>query len=575
MIRIGLCQTNPSVGDIEGNYERIKSSIASARKDDVELLLFPELSLTGYPPEDLLLQPHFSEHAAEVMTRLASEISDIVVVLGFPYLLENKLFNSAAVICRGEIINIYSKHRLPNYAVFDEQRYFESGNKSSVLVLNDARIGITICEDVWHPGGPPEWATTEGGAEILVNLSASPYHRAKGQEREQLFSARAVEYNCFLAFCNTVGGQDELVFDGHSFIVDPTGTVIIRGKQFEEDLVVADLDHTEATQKRVPDARWENGISTDSKRVSIIPLPRTQSKDVKPFPKKLSSLLTSEAEVYQALVVGTSDYFRKNNFNHAVLGLSGGIDSALALVIAVDALGPEAVSAVSLPSRFTAEVNRIDAKELTERLGVHLLEIPIEPLVTEYETALNQVFKDTQPNVAEENLQARIRGNLLMALSNKFNWLVLTTGNKSELSVGYATLYGDMAGGFSVLKDVFKTWVYRLCLWKNQPTEVIPINIINKPPSAELRPDQLDSDSLPEYDVLDSILTAYVENDQSARSIEEMGHDRSTVNHVLTLVDRAEYKRRQAPPGVRISTRAFGKDRRLPISNGSSRLNSV
>tara|TARA_B100001123_G_scaffold450900_1_gene624867 strand:- start:20129 stop:21856 length:1728 start_codon:yes stop_codon:yes gene_type:complete len=575
MIRIGLCQTNPSVGDIEGNYERIKSSVASARKEDVDILLFPELSLTGYPPEDLLLQPHFTEHASETMAALASEITDIVVVVGFPYLLDNKLFNSAAVIYRGKIINIYSKYRLPNYAVFDEQRYFESGSKSSVVILNEARIGITICEDIWHPGGPPEWATIEGGAEILVNLSASPYHRAKGREREQLFSDRAIKYNCFLAFCNTVGGQDELVFDGHSVIVDPAGKVIIRGKQFEEDLVIADLDHTEATLKRASDARWKNSLSTDSKRVSLVSIPRIKSKKIKPFRKKLSPLLTPEAEVYQALIVGTSDYFRKNHFNHAVLGLSGGIDSALALVIAVDALGPEAVTAVSLPSRFTAEVNRIDAKKLTERLGVHLIEIPIETLVAEYETALNQVFKDTQPNVAEENLQARIRGNLLMALSNKFNWLVLTTGNKSELSVGYATLYGDMAGGFSVLKDVFKTWVYRLCLWKNEPTEVIPVNIIKKPPSAELRPDQLDSDSLPEYDVLDAILTAYVENNQSAREIELMGYDNSTVNHVLTLVDRAEYKRRQAPPGIRISTRAFGKDRRLPITNGSSRLDSV
>ena len=383
-----------------------------------------------------------------------------------------------------------------------------------------------------------------------------------------MLATRAVDYSCFVAFCNAVGGQDELVFDGHSVIIEPAGDVVARGKQFQEDLVVVDLDLLRASRQRLHDPRWRQRLATETDRVALVTLagPAREPRDpVRPQPPLPP--LEPEAEVYQALVLGTSDYFRKNGFRHAVLGLSGGIDSALALVVAADAVGPDAVTAVSLPSRYTAEVNREDAAQLARTLGVKLLEIPIPELVTGYDAALADLFAGTEPNVAEENLQARIRGNIVMALSNKFGWLVLTTGNKSEMSVGYATLYGDMAGGFSILKDVLKTWVYRLARWRNRDGEVIPQRIIDKAPSAELRENQLDTDSLPPYNVLDGILEAYVEQDHAPSEIEALGFDAPVVRRIVDMVDRAEYKRRQAPPGVRISTRAFGKDRRLPITN--------
>lgn len=555
MVRVALCQANLSVGDINGNIERIRDRISTASELGVDLVVFPELSVTGYPPEDLLLRPGFIERAKHAVHALAAEIENIVVLVGFPSLSGN-LYNAAATLSEGKVTTIYHKRHLPNYAVFDEQRYFASGSTAVVLRLNGLGIGISICEDLWQLGGPAEWAVREGGAELIVNLSASPYHRAKGYEREQMFATRCTDYNCYLAFCNAVGGQDELVFDGHSLIIDPTGNVLARGKQFEEDLVIADID---------PIA--DHATQIQSNRVTQVEV----FQDQKPKPpfvqKEPRTRMEPEAEVYHALVLGTADYFHKNGFQHAVLGLSGGIDSALSLLVAVDALGPESVTAISLPSRYTATMNREDAAELTERLGVRLLEIPINALVEGYESALANPFADTAPGVAEENLQARIRGNIIMALSNKFDWLVLTTGNKSEMSVGYATLYGDMAGGFSILKDVFKTWVYRLSRWKNLGAESMPQRIIDKLPSAELSENQLDTDNLPPYDVLDEILAAYVEDNRSPTEIEALGFDRALVERIINLVDRAEYKRRQAPPGVRISTRAFGKDRRLPITN--------
>ena len=566
MVRIALCQANLPVGDIDGNVDRIRTRIDQAREKGADLVVFPELAVTGYPPEDLLLKPSFAEHAHTAVRTLAAEIRDTIVLVGFP-LLSGDLYNAAAVLADGEVQSIYRKCFLPNYAVFDEQRYFASGSRAVVLDLGGVRIGVTICEDIWYPGGPAQWSAVDGGAQVIVNLSASPYHRAKGLERERMFQTRCVDDSCFLAFCNAVGGQDELVFDGHSVIMNADGEVMARGQQFEEDLVVADIDPASALRRRLHDPRWRQHFETRADRVTLVQAasPRdTKPTLMQPVP---GTLLEPEAEVYRALTLGTGDYFRKNGFERAVLGLSGGIDSALALVVAADALGPEAVTAVSMPSRYTADMNREDAADLASRLGVSLLEAPIHELVTAYDAALAPWFAETEPSTAEENLQARVRGNIVMALSNKFGWLVLTTGNKSEMSVGYATLYGDMAGGFSILKDVLKTWVYRIAEWCNRDQEVIPRRIIDKPPSAELRKEQLDTDSLPPYDTLDAILEAYVEDDRTRSEIEALGFDGALVRRVAAMVDRAEYKRRQAPPGVRISTRAFGKDRRLPITN--------
>ena len=639
-LRVALCQCNLPVGDLAGNLDRLRDLIACASERGADLTVFPELSATGYPPEDLLLNPRFTEAAADGVRRLAASVTGTVAVVGLPDL-AGDLHNAAAVLAGGEVAAVYRKHFLPNYAVFDEQRYFGRGDAALTVDLGGTRVGVTICEDLWYPGGPGRWAAIDGGAVVLVNLSGSPYHRGKGVERERMLAQRAADYGCFVAFCNAVGGQDELVFDGHSLVIDPAGRVVARGAQFEEDLLVVDLDILSATRRRLHDPRWRQA-GADRDRVRSIaveaaaptgpaePAPPGEPADVPDAPladgrgrhgfreapgsepaggrhaaprrdaparpvesappasptsdrrmavrgpapprpaasaPRVPPLLGPEAEVYRALTLGTADYFRKNRFRHAVLGLSGGIDSALALTVAADALGPGAVTAVSMPSRFTAAENRDDARELADRLGVELLELPIADLARAYDRALAEPFSDAPPNVAEENLQARIRGNLLMALSNKFGWLVLTTGNKSEMSVGYATLYGDMAGGFAVLKDVLKTWVYRLARWRNQEGEVIPQPIIDKPPTAELRENQLDTDSLPPYDVLDAVLEAYVEDDRSPEDIAGAGLDPALVDRIVAMVDGAEYKRRQAPPGVRISVRAFGRDRRLPITN--------
>ena len=563
MLRLALCQANLPVGDLAGNVERIRHGIRHARDRGSDLVLFPELALTGYPPEDLLLKASFVREAAEAAGALAAEVTGIVAVVGVPASgAEAALHNAAMVLADGRIAATYHKHHLPNYAVFDERRYFAPGRQALVIEVRGWRVGLTICEDIWMPGGPADWAAAEGGADLLANLSASPYHREKGQERESLFAARCRRQRCGLAFCNAVGGQDELVFDGHSLVIGPDGALIARGAQFEEEMLVVDLERPAGSRDAAPEPAGDGQVTTVSLTAPAAPAPRP------PLPSpQTAALLSPAAETYRALTLGTADYIRKNRFSGAVLGLSGGIDSALTLAIAADAIGPEAVTAVSMPSRYTAAENRDDAAELARRLGVRLIELPIEDLASAYAAALTRPFAGTEPDVTEENLQARIRGNLVMALSNKFGWLVLTTGNKSEISVGYATLYGDMAGGFAVLKDVLKTWVYRLSVWRNRNGEVIPQRIIDKPPTAELRADQLDSDSLPPYDLLDAILEAYVEQDRSPAEIEGLGFDRDTVERVVQLVDRAEYKRRQAPPGVRISTRAFGKDRRLPITN--------
>ena len=570
VIRVALAQDNLPVGDLPGNIRRTQLRLDQAQEHGADLIVFPELSVTGYPPEDLLLKKDFVDNAADAIDELASAASNITALVGYPMISADtqSLHNTAAVLINGQVAARYRKHHLPNYAVFDEQRYFTAGNKAVVINIGDCLVGITICEDIWMDSGPLVWATAEGEAELIVNLSASPYHRNKGSEREQRFSAQCINHRCFIAFCNAVGGQDELVFDGHSLVIDPTGTVIARGAQFEEDLIVVDIDLDKTTALRQNDRRWPTA-KTRSDRIVLTQGPPLSSSTATPIAKSntLAPELSPEAEVYAALSLGTRDYVKKNGFRGAVLGLSGGIDSALALTVAVDALGSEAVTAVSMPSEFTADISREDARALASNLNVTLLELSIKDLAANYESCLTDVFADTERNVTEENIQARIRGNLLMALSNKFGWLVLTTGNKSELSVGYATLYGDMAGGFAVLKDVFKTWVYKLARWRNRNSPVIPQRIIDRPPTAELRDDQLDTDSLPPYDVLDGILERYVERDEHPTKIEAHGFDRATVHRVIGLVDRAEYKRRQAPPGVRISTRAFGKDRRLPITN--------
>ena len=572
MLRLALCQIDLPVGDVDGNVERIRAGVREARDRGAAVVVFPELAITGYPPEDLLLKPGFVEDAAAALQDLAASVRGVTAIVGAPVGGVARrdgppdgpaLHNGAAVLADGAVAATHHKHHLPNYAVFDERRYFAPGDAAVVIELNGHRLGVTVCEDVWAPGGPAEWAAA-GGAEVLLNLSASPYHQGKGREREALFAARCRDHRCFLAFCNAVGGQDELVFDGHSLVIGPDGAVIARGAQFEEDLLVVDVEPEQARSPRAAAPR-RRAAAEQVTAVALRAGGRPEAPPPPPRPRR--RLLTPEAEIYHALTLGTADYVRKNRFPGVVLGLSGGIDSALALTVAADAIGPDAVTAVSMPSRYTAQMNRDDAAVLARRLGVRLLELPIEDLAAAYGAALAEPFAGAAPNVAEENLQARIRGNLLMALSNKFGWLVLATGNKSEMSVGYATLYGDMAGGFAVLKDVLKTWVYRLARWRNRNGEVIPQRILDKPPTAELRPDQRDSDSLPPYDLLDGILEAYVEQDRSPAEVAALGFDRETVDRVVRLVDRAEYKRRQAPPGVRISTRAFGKDRRLPITN--------
>ena len=567
MFRLALCQANLTVGDLGANVERIGRDVRAARDRGADLVLFPELALTGYPPEDLLLKHGFLREAGEAARALAADVTGIVAVVGGPdggaaAAGGPALHNAALVLAERRIAAIYHKHHLPNYAVFDERRYFAPGGQALVLEVRGWRIGLTICEDIWMAGGPADWSAADGRADLIANLSASPYHRGKGGERERLFAARCRRNHCGLAFCNAVGGQDELVFDGHSLVMGPDGAVIARGAQFEEELLLVDLERAAGGGEMHP-------AQAEDDRVATVSLAAPDASGPRPSlpPGTAPAALTPEAETYRALVLGTADYVRKNRFRGAVLGLSGGIDSALTLAIAADAIGPEALTAISMPSRYTAAENRDDGAELARRLGVRLIELPIEDLAGAYAAALAEPFAGREPDVAEENLQARIRGNLVMALSNKFGWLVLTTGNKSEMSVGYATLYGDMAGGFAVLKDVLKTWVYRLAAWRNRNGEVIPQRIIDKPPTAELRTDQLDSDSLPPYDLLDPILEAYVEQDRSPAEIEAAGFDRETVERVVQLVDRAEYKRRQAPPGVRISTRAFGKDRRLPITN--------
>ena len=574
MLRIGLAQINPTVGDLDGNAARIVDAITRARALGVELLAFPEMVLPGYPPEDLLLKPGFIQACLEHTRALAPHTTGMTVAVGT---LERDvdLYNSAAIFHDGRFVGTARKRYLPNYGVFDENRYFAAERHSIVFALDGMVFGVNVCEDIWLSGGPSEEQVVRGGAEVILNLSASPYHAGKADGRRRMISTRASDHIAIVCYVNLVGGQDEIVFDGGSMIFDQDGNVIAEGKAFEEDLVVADVDLDEVFNARLHDTRLRKERSLDeSDPMPRIHLTEPGRQPVKGAPAKPAlparparDEAIEEADVYAALVLGVSDYVRKNGFETVVLGLSGGVDSALTAAIAVDALGSEHVVGVAMPSPYSSAASSEDAAALATALGMRFQSIAIADAMKAYEQALAPSFVGRAPDTTEENLQARIRGNTLMALSNKFGWLVLTTGNKSETSVGYSTLYGDMAGGFAVLKDVYKTQVYALARWRNEQSHVIPDRTITRPPSAELRPDQTDQDSLPPYDMLDAILREYVEEDRSIAEIARMGHDEALVRRVARMVDMAEYKRRQSPPGIKITPRAFGKDRRLPITN--------
>jgi NAD+ synthase (glutamine-hydrolysing) len=551
-LRIALAQIDPTVGDIDGNAAKVAEWIARAESEGAELTVFPELCVPGYPAEDLYLKRHFVEANRRAIDELAASATRTVALVGFAEPVAGggdfrRAHNSLAVLAGGSLRAVYRKNRLPNYSVFDEQRYFVPGEEPVSIEVGDSQVGLTVCEDVWAPG-PPASIEVRAGATLIANPSGSPYHRGKGREREAMLAERARTYGAGFAFCNLVGGQDELVFDGHSFVVDASGSVIARAAQFEEQLLVCELPS--------------------------------------PASGPLAEPLADLAEVYAALTLGLRDYVRKNGFRHVGVALSGGIDSALVALLAVDALGPEHVSCVVMPSPHSSSETQQDARNIGANLKVELLEISIEAAMAEYESALTTSFersdgsggeeslphdpaRPSEPDLAAENIQARIRGNLMMALSNRHGWLVLTTGNKSEMSVGYATLYGDMAGGFAAIKDVPKTLVYELVRYRNERAgrELIPASVIDRAPSAELRPDQLDSDSLPPYDLLDRILEAYVERDQGREELVAAGMPADVVDDVIRMVDRSEYKRRQAAPGIRITPKAFGRDRRLPITN--------
>ena len=552
-MRIALAQIDPTVGDIDGNAAKIAEWIDRAAAEGADLAIFPELCVPGYPAEDLYLKRHFVEANRAAVEQLARGVGEMVALVGFAEPVAGggdyrHAHNSLAVLCGGQVRSVYRKNRLPNYAVFDEQRYFVPGFESATVDVAGTRVGLTICEDLWEEG-PPASSEAGEGAELIANPSGSPYHRGKGREREAMFAARARSYGTYLAFCNLVGSQDELVFDGHSFVVDPSGEVLARAAQFEEELLICEVPS--------------------------------------PSPARLAEPLPDLAEVYAALVLGLRDYVRKNGFRHVGLALSGGIDSALVALLAADAVGPANVSCVIMPSPHSSDETQADARTIAANLGVESIEIPIEAAMGAYEEALADAFaspggdgdmseplprdptRPSEPDLAVENIQARIRGNVMMALSNKHGWLVLTTGNKSEMSVGYATLYGDMAGGFAAIKDVPKTLVYDLVRHRNAEAgrELVPASVLERAPSAELRPDQLDSDTLPPYELLDRVLEAYIERDEGREEMVAAGMPAEVVDEVVRMVDRSEYKRRQAAPGIRITPKAFGRDRRLPITN--------
>ncbi|MDW8027900.1 MAG: NAD+ synthase [Armatimonadota bacterium] len=574
-LRVALVQINATVGDIEGNTRKIAEGIERAKEVGADIVAFPELAVTGYPPEDLLFKPHFVEQNKKAVCELAKLVpKSLVAVVGFVDK-EGDIFNSAAVLNDGEVAAIYRKHYLPNYGVFDEFRYFQQGNEALVLVLNNARVGITICEDIWYPGGPARAEALLGDAQLLLNISSSPYHMGKLGWRERMLAVRANDNLAAVAYVNLVGGQDELVFDGASLVVNEQGEIIARAKQFEEDFIIADIDLVSIIRARLHDPRRRQdklGLGTGEQgpvRLKIVDLPFEQIQPKPSIEQRIETPLPKVSEVYWALVLATRDYLHKNKMTDAVVGLSGGIDSSLTCCIAVDALGREHVTGVAMPGPYSSKHSLEDAEALARNLGIRFLVIPINDVFQAFLQTLSDAFRGMLQDVTEENLQARIRGTILMALSNKFGWLVLTTGNKSEGSTGYCTLYGDTAGGFAVLKDVYKTLVYDLAAYVNEKAgrEIIPKRVFEKPPSAELRPGQVDQEKLPPYPLLDEILQAYVEEDRSVHDIVAMGYNEATVRKVAWMVDSSEYKRRQFAPGPKITHRAFGKDRRLPITN--------
>jgi NAD+ synthase (glutamine-hydrolysing) len=562
-VRLALAQINTVVGDLDGNRARILAALEEVRGEDADLVLFPELAVTGYPPEDLLLRPAFVRAAKASMREIAAACTDVVALVGTPWF-DRDLFNACAVCSDGEIKAVYRKRFLPNYGVFDEDRYFAPGRELVLLRLGGTLLGPTVCEDIWQPG-PPATDLALAGAELLVNLSASPYHVGKAEDREEMLVTRARDNSAFLAFCNAVGGQDELLFDGHSVVLDDEGEVLARAPGFEEALLVVDVDPGEAIGRRLRDVRRRALARerTESGPIEVVEL----GESVVSTQSHAGTIVAFDPELEQmrkALVLALRDYVGKNGFGDVVLGLSGGIDSALVATLAVDALGAGRVHCVSMPSRYSSEGTQSDARRVAENLGCDFREIPIEQIVGAFHES-----EVGTTGLAAENLQARVRGMTLMSLSNEHGWLVLATGNKSELSVGYSTLYGDLAGGFALIKDVYKTDVFRLARYLNERAgrELIPASIIERAPSAELRPDQQDQDSLPPYDQLDQVLQAYVELDRSREELLSDGFDPTVVERAIALIDRAEYKRRQAPPGVKLRPKAFGRDRRTPITN--------
>jgi len=575
-----MVQMNPTVGDLQGNARKIIAWIREARRAKADLVAFPELVVSGYPPEDLLLKPQFLEDTRHALDEVIRQCHGIAAVVGFvgqggptefrvTQPIRQDLYNGAAVIAERRLVTTYAKTHLPNYGVFDENRYFQAGHRVPVVVLNGTALGVNICEDIWFPEGPTR-AQAVAGAEVIVNINASPFQIGKSRFREQMLATRARDSAVIVTYTNMVGGQDELVFDGNSLIVDQTGEVVARGKAFEEDLVVADLNVSAVRRGRLTHGRrkWVNARA--SSRVERIV---TSARNVPERRKRVvpsgAGPLSPLEEIYRALVLGVRDYVKKNRFERVVIGLSGGIDSTLTAVIAADALGADNVLGVFMPSPYTSRESREDVAELARGLGIAVRTVPITGVFRSYLRSLATVFAQHVPDSTEENLQARIRGNILMAFSNKFGHLVLTTGNKSEMSVGYATLYGDMAGGFAVIKDVPKTMVYDLARLRNRQDRkgIIPKRVFDRPPTAELKPNQKDEDTLPPYSILDPILKAYVEDDRAPEEIVDLGFDREMVGQVIAMVDRSEYKRRQAPIGIKITHRAFGKDRRMPITN--------
>ena len=565
-MRIALAQVNATVGDLTGNARLVIDWIGRARDAGADVVCFPELVITGYPPEDLVLKPSFVRDNLAQLNRVAGATKGISAVVGFVDE-DGDLFNASAFIHDSEIKAIYHKVFLPNYGVFDEKRYFEPGHRSPILALDGVRIGLSVCEDCWFPAGPMAWEAHHG-AQLLININGSPYHYGKRAPREAMVAERAADYGAYVVWVNTVGGQDELVFDGNSVVYDPYGRLLARAASFEQELLLCDIDTTTPVHRPLETLRHEaEGAARLDLEVSELTVGDDPVGSKAPLAPRTVQPLEGAEEIYTAVVLATHDYMHKQGFQKAVIGMSGGVDSALTAAIACDALGAQNVIGVRMPSRHSSAESLEDAGLTAENLGMQLMDLSIEPPHRGFEEILAPVFKGTTPGVAEENLQPRIRSTILHALSNKFGHIVLSTGNKSELATGYGTLYGDIAGGYAVLKDITKTTVYELCRYRNTLGPAIPERVMTKAPSAELKPNQRDTDSLPPYEELDPILKGYIEDDLSPEELVAAGNRPETVARVIQLVDRSEYKRRQAPPGVKITPRAFGRDRRMPIVN--------